>query len=704
MSFKTSSREISRLLRDEGALLMMYDIDSRVGPGSDKVLPENYTNTAASFLRRRSNTKSPKGLGSLRSIDCRTEKRETTQKIKVEKPQKSLKKKEVLSKKLLVGAGSSFKKVNGKAGSQLRKTKGTPSKILKHSSKKNKKHSQKIKIEKPQKSLKKKEVPPKKTKVSTLSSLKKVNGITDSQLRKIKGTPGKVLKHSSKKLKITKILKKTQNKNENKAEGTIMKIKKIPNKVKGKPVKEKKQLDIRKEKSVQDSEDAKINNKKSDIATKSRVSTQQNLDPDLVFSYIFEPRPSIMPPESVIARRRSFGSDSSYSDVEVFEKPRNYIENQKTETVDQEQILNISSCISVEEPPFPVIKNTKKKRKKQLFEDENASETASFRSESSISSVQASKRSVDSAPFYNSCTPIMVPIASSTVPFDSTTKSLVLKPQADEILPQCQEVIRLENDDSYPQKGQRSSLRQIDPYSKYKEVAVKKMGPVTQIILNPVSTSLKNALNVLVLKELRDILLSLRRDIRCKVVLLTSVDRIFCQGVDLPYLVRSTPEGCRKAAVEMAEAIKYFIWTLVHFPKPIVAGINGSCIGLGAAMLPLFDLIYASDTAVFFMPYGKLGQVPEGAISLSFPVVFGNSLTCSLLYGSKKLTATEAQSCGLITGILWPDQFMEELIPMVQALAGHASQVYLFKLHLRFFCFFFFLLCLSSFLIKSVPF
>lgn len=66
-----------------------------------------------------------------------------------------------------------------------------------------------------------------------------------------------------------------------------------------------------------------------------------------------------------------------------------------------------------------------------------------------------------------------------------------------------------------------------------------------------------------------------------------------------------------------------FVRMLVQFPKPIVAGINGNAMGLGVTMLPLFDMVFASDKAEFYLPYFKLGQVPEGGATYTFPNLFG---------------------------------------------------------------------------------
>ena len=66
-----------------------------------------------------------------------------------------------------------------------------------------------------------------------------------------------------------------------------------------------------------------------------------------------------------------------------------------------------------------------------------------------------------------------------------------------------------------------------------------------------------------------------------------------------------------------------FVQAVLSFPKPIVAAVNGAAIGLGVAILPLCDIIYASDKASFSCPYSRLAQTPEGCASHYIPVSYG---------------------------------------------------------------------------------
>lgn len=65
---------------------------------------------------------------------------------------------------------------------------------------------------------------------------------------------------------------------------------------------------------------------------------------------------------------------------------------------------------------------------------------------------------------------------------------------------------------------------------------------------------------------------------------------------------------------------------MANFNKPIVAGVQGAAVGLGVTMLSLFDLVIASDKASFCTPYGKLGQIAEGAAVFTLSHIQGSAV------------------------------------------------------------------------------
>ncbi|XP_035720417.1 putative leucine-rich repeat-containing protein DDB_G0290503 [Vespa mandarinia] len=208
-----------------------------------------------------------------------------------------------------------------------------------------------------------------------------------------------------------------------------------------------------------------------------------------------------------------------------------------------------------------------------------------------------------------------------------------------------------------------------------KEINVRKHGYLVQLILTPSSsTKIRNALTLQVMHELRETLSILKKDDDCRVVLLTSTGTSFCEGLELSTLLHPNKEERRLLAQEMADAVKDFIKSLATFNKPIVAGVQGAAIGLGVTMLPLFDLVIASDKATFNTPYGKLGQIAEGAAVFTLSHILGSAITSELLLGGRTLTASEALRAGLVTRVLWPDRFQVELLPSLKAMSEQSSQ------------------------------
>lgn len=66
-----------------------------------------------------------------------------------------------------------------------------------------------------------------------------------------------------------------------------------------------------------------------------------------------------------------------------------------------------------------------------------------------------------------------------------------------------------------------------------------------------------------------------------------------------------------------------FVNTFVQFKKPIVVAVNGPAVGLGAALLPLCDVVWANEKAWFQTPYTVYGQTPDACSSFTFPRIMG---------------------------------------------------------------------------------
>ncbi|QQP35316.1 Chromodomain Y-like protein 2 [Caligus rogercresseyi] len=120
-----------------------------------------------------------------------------------------------------------------------------------------------------------------------------------------------------------------------------------------------------------------------------------------------------------------------------------------------------------------------------------------------------------------------------------------------------------------------------------------------------------------------------------------------------------------KNAESLANAIRRLVLSLLACEElALVAAVNGEARGLGVSWLPLFDVVFASDKAVLSTPYARLGMIPEAGARTTFSSLLPRLSEMTLL--GKSITALEAKSLGLVSDVLWPDKFFEEIIPRLQ--------------------------------------
>lgn len=105
-------------------------------------------------------------------------------------------------------------------------------------------------------------------------------------------------------------------------------------------------------------------------------------------------------------------------------------------------------------------------------------------------------------------------------------------------------------------------------------------------------------------------------DFGIRAVILTSEDQHFTAGNDISDFMNNPPTS------ESSE-VSQFLESLLNFPKPLIAAVKGNAVGVGTTMLLHCDVVVASPTAKFSMPFASLGLVPEAGSSFLFPQLVG---------------------------------------------------------------------------------
>ncbi|XP_049574163.1 chromodomain Y-like protein 2 [Syngnathus scovelli] len=217
-------------------------------------------------------------------------------------------------------------------------------------------------------------------------------------------------------------------------------------------------------------------------------------------------------------------------------------------------------------------------------------------------------------------------------------------------------------------KRLRYNVRQNESNCRFRDIVVRKEDGFTHVLLSSQTTD-NNALTPEIMKEVCRALGNAAAD-DSKLLLLSSVGTIFCSGIEPSYLMGRLSTDRRKESSRIADAVRDFVLAFIRFKKPIVVAINGPALGLGASILPLCDVVWASERAWFQTPCAALHLTPSGCSSYTFPQILGVALANEMLFCGRKLTAQEACNRGLVSQVFWPTTFNQEVMLRVKEMAS----------------------------------
>ena len=159
----------------------------------------------------------------------------------------------------------------------------------------------------------------------------------------------------------------------------------------------------------------------------------------------------------------------------------------------------------------------------------------------------------------------------------------------------------------------------------------------------------KNAITSGMYRMIADALADAQSDPATRVVVFLGKPDMFSAGNDLVDFMNHTQDDSLSE-----RPVAAFMLNLVTLSKPVIACVTGAAIGIGTTMLLHCDLIYASESATFSMPFAQLGLCPEFASSLLLPQTVGYQKAAEKLFFGEPFSAREACEMGLVNRVL-PD-------------------------------------------------
>jgi len=175
-----------------------------------------------------------------------------------------------------------------------------------------------------------------------------------------------------------------------------------------------------------------------------------------------------------------------------------------------------------------------------------------------------------------------------------------------------------------------------------------------------------NALNGQVRCALFGALDELRKDDEVRVVVLTGAgEKAFIAGADIGEFKDAAPTEQYRSM----QAGNIYV-AMEEFPKPVIAMINGFCLGGGCELSMACDIRVASDKARLGQPEINLGLIPGGGGTQRLPRLVGEGQANRLIMTGEIIKADRALAIGLVDEVVPADELREKTLEMARTIAS----------------------------------
>jgi enoyl-CoA hydratase/carnithine racemase len=177
-----------------------------------------------------------------------------------------------------------------------------------------------------------------------------------------------------------------------------------------------------------------------------------------------------------------------------------------------------------------------------------------------------------------------------------------------------------------------------------------------------------NAINAEMRRALNDAFTRFRDDEEAWVAIVTGAGKAFCVGADIHEGAGATGEFSgtfwEKPTVNSFESG----WEIF---KPVIAAVNGYCLGYGLTLVTWCDFVIASDRAEFGFPEVRLG-VPTIVGAIRLPQRINWQYAMEILLTGERVGAARAKEIGLAGWVVPHDELMDEARSLADRLVAAA--------------------------------
>lgn len=172
-----------------------------------------------------------------------------------------------------------------------------------------------------------------------------------------------------------------------------------------------------------------------------------------------------------------------------------------------------------------------------------------------------------------------------------------------------------------------------------------------------------NALNLQLMRELKDALTELDNDDAVRAIVLTGNEKAFAAGADIKQMAGRT-------AIDMLKIDQFSIWDGIRkIRKPIIAAVSGFALGGGCELAMLCDMIIASESAKFGQPEIKIGVMPGAGGTQRLARAVGKVNAMEMVLTGKFITGDEAVRMGLVNRVVPVELYLAEAVKLASEIA-----------------------------------
>jgi enoyl-CoA hydratase len=183
----------------------------------------------------------------------------------------------------------------------------------------------------------------------------------------------------------------------------------------------------------------------------------------------------------------------------------------------------------------------------------------------------------------------------------------------------------------------------------------------------------RNALNAATRKEIRNAIGEIEKDGDVRVVIITGAgEKAFISGADITAFKEATPIMMEESASTLGQQL---FSDIENLSVPVIAMINGFCLGGGQELAICCDIRIASENAKFGQPEVNVGIFPGAGGTQRLPRLIGWGKAKELIYTGRIIDAVEAERIGLVDKVVPPERLEEEVNQLAETIASKSPLI-----------------------------